>query len=275
MGIIKAFNSSFKSVKDEQWKDVFMCESLGTEILVARGLKHASERSTNTNSNDGKITHGSLVIVADGQNALVVKSGKIISAFTEPGEYRYEEPDYKGFVHGFAKDLAERISFGGLDVNPDMSRVYFVNMMESYDNRFQTSRPIPVKINKQSIGLDLDTGLMVEGTFSFRITDSVLFYSTISGNVSGFQRRQPVAEHIRTLVLKTLIQGTEILSRIQMEPSELPLYSAPLSEYILKNVNDAWCSEHGLLVTGISISSLSITDMDIITRLGRDATFRM
>ena len=47
MGLIKAFVGSLNSTLADQWKEYFYCESLPADVLVSKGTKKTSWRSSN------------------------------------------------------------------------------------------------------------------------------------------------------------------------------------------------------------------------------------
>ncbi|MDE6471184.1 MAG: SPFH domain-containing protein, partial [Eubacterium sp.] len=89
MGLIKAGLGAFNGTMADQWKEFFYCEALDKSILVKRGSKQITGRSSNTKGNDNIITNGSGIAVADGQCMIIVDQGKVVEFCAEPGEYTY------------------------------------------------------------------------------------------------------------------------------------------------------------------------------------------
>lgn len=48
MGLIKAGLGAVGGVMADQWKELFYCEALNADVLVAKGKKKTSGRSSNT-----------------------------------------------------------------------------------------------------------------------------------------------------------------------------------------------------------------------------------
>ena len=67
MGLIKAGVGAVGGVLADQWKEFFYCEAMPKELLVTKGQKRVSGRSSNTKGSDNIITNGSGIAVADGQ----------------------------------------------------------------------------------------------------------------------------------------------------------------------------------------------------------------
>lgn len=78
MGLIKAAMGSVGGVLADQWKEFFYCEAMPKELLVTKGVKRTSGRSSNTKGSDNIISNGSGIAVADGQCMLIVEQGKIV-----------------------------------------------------------------------------------------------------------------------------------------------------------------------------------------------------
>ena len=90
MGLIKAGIGAAGGVLADQWKEFFYCDALDKEVLVTKGQKRISGRSSNTKGNDNVITNGSGIAVADGQCMMIVEQGKIVEVCAEPGEFTYD-----------------------------------------------------------------------------------------------------------------------------------------------------------------------------------------
>ena len=52
MGLIKAGIGALGGTLADQWKEFFYCESMPKEVLVTKGQKRVSGRSSNTKGND-------------------------------------------------------------------------------------------------------------------------------------------------------------------------------------------------------------------------------
>ena len=52
MGLIKAGIGAIGGTFADQWKEFFYCEALNKEVLVAKGVKRITDRSTNKKGND-------------------------------------------------------------------------------------------------------------------------------------------------------------------------------------------------------------------------------
>ena len=77
MGIIKAAAGAIGGVMADQWKEYFYCDALSKDVLVVKGQKRTSGRSSNTKGSDNIITNGSGIAVANGQCMMIVEREKL------------------------------------------------------------------------------------------------------------------------------------------------------------------------------------------------------
>ena len=59
MGLIKAVAGAVGGTMADQWKEFFYCEAMDKNVMVRKGQKQTSSRSSNTKGNDNIITNGS------------------------------------------------------------------------------------------------------------------------------------------------------------------------------------------------------------------------
>ena len=106
MGLIKAGIGAPGGTPADQWKEFLYCEALPNDVLMRKGEKRVSGRSSNTKGNDNIISNGSGIAVADGQCMIIVEQGKIVEVCAEPGEFTYDSSTEPSI---FAGSLGESI----------------------------------------------------------------------------------------------------------------------------------------------------------------------
>lgn len=253
MGLIKAAAAALSGTMEDIWKEMFVCDSLPMEVLMVRGTKRISNRSANTGGDPNTITHGSILIVADGQCALVVSGGKVIDCCSEPGEYTFQDPSHTSGLGGLMKEAGQRISFGG-DAPPRMNRVYYVNLKECMNNPFFTERPVTIA----SPGLEPMYGkVYCSGVFSYRIKDPALFYKLLAGNVAGSYTRLRLNSQITTELLKAMGPAMSSLSLTGLRPSEIPAHAGDLSREIQAASGKGWLGQRGIEIVSVAVSSIT------------------
>ena len=88
MGLIRAAVGAAGGTLADQWKEFFYCEAMDKEVMVVKGTKRSSSRSSNKHGSDNIISSGSGIAVADGQCMMIVEQGKVVEVCADPGEYR-------------------------------------------------------------------------------------------------------------------------------------------------------------------------------------------
>lgn len=83
-------NRRFRRYAGRSVEGIFYCEAMPKEVLVTKGQKRVSGRSSNTKASDNIISNGSGIAVADGQCMIIVEQGKVVEVCAEPGEFTYD-----------------------------------------------------------------------------------------------------------------------------------------------------------------------------------------
>ena len=177
MGLIRAAVGAAGGTLADQWKEFFYCEAMDKEVMVVKGTKRSSSRSSNKHGSDNIISSGSGIAVADGQCMMIVEQGKVVEVCADPGEYTYDASTEPSIFSGSLGDgirktfdtIGKRFAFGG-DTGKDQ-RVYYFNTKELVDNKFGTANPIPFRVVDSRIGLDVDVAVRCHGVYSYRIAD--------------------------------------------------------------------------------------------------------
>lgn len=117
MGLIKAGLGAVGGVLADQWKEFFYCEAMDKEVMVIKGQKRISGRSSNTKGSDNIISNGSGIAVADGQCMIIVDQGRVVEVCAEPGEFTYDASTEPSI---FAGNLGQSILDTFLDQNTDI-----------------------------------------------------------------------------------------------------------------------------------------------------------
>ena len=282
MGLIKAALGSVGGTLADQWKEFIYCDALASDVLVTRGHKKVSGRSSNTKGNDNVITNGSGIAVADGQCMIIVENGKIVEICAEPGNFTYDtssEPSLfcgslgQGIKNTF-KTIGKRFTYGG-DAGVDQ-RVYYFNTKELVDNKFGTPNPVPFRVVDKNIGLDVDISVRCNGVFSYKIIDPMLFYTNVCGNVSEEYTRENIDCQLKTEFLNALQPAFAKISELGVRYSALPGHTQELCDAMNNELNAKWQKLRGLEIVSIGINSVNAPkeDEDMIKELQKTAVFR-
>ena len=282
MGLIKAALGAAGGVLADQWKEYFYCDALPVDILAVKGQKRAGDRSSNTKGSDNIITNGSVIAVATGQCMLIVEQGKVVDVCAEPGEYTYDmstEPsiftgDLGEGVTQIFNSIGKRFTFGG--EAPADQRIYYINTKELLGNKYGTPNPIPLRVVDKNIGLDMDVSVSCFGEYSYKITNPVLFYTNVMGNVTGDYPRSEIEGMMKSELLTQLQPALAQISAMGVRYSEVLAHIPQLTDILNNLLSSKWRELRGIEMVYPGISSIKASDEDEkrIKELQLNATLR-
>ena len=264
MGLIKAVVSAASSSLKDTWKDYFVCESSPDEVLMIKGTKKGSSSLFGNNSD--VITNGSGIVVADGQCALIVDDGIVVEVANEPGNYTFStdkspsifDGGFKGLKDTF-NQMVERFTYGG-ETNRSQA-VYYVNTKEVMGNMYGTATPIPFRFKDG--GIDMDVSLRCNGEYSIRVTNPILFYKNVAGNVTQYEKSK-LDNQLKTELLTALQPALAGLSSKGVgRYSDIPLHTLELVDELNGILSNKWSELRGISIVSFGINSITPTDDDL------------
>ena len=281
MGLIKAISGAVGGVLADQWKEFFYCDAMDSDTLMVKGVKRTSKRSSNTKGSDNIISNGSGIAVADGQCMLIVEQGRIVEVCAEPGEYTFDtstEPSIFAGDLGMSimdsfQTIVGRIGYGG-DTGKDQ-RVYYINTKEILANKFGTPSPILFEVVNRRIGMSRTVNVRCNGVYSYTISDPLIFYTRVCGNVKNEFTRSQIDEQLKAEFISALQPAFGALAEQELRPAQLP---AKVNE-LKKAMNDAlktdWAENRGIRVESIALNPIRLSDEDLkkITEMEDAATY--
>lgn len=282
MGLIRAAAGAAGSTMADQWKEFFYCEAMDKEVMVVKGTKRTSSRSSNKRGSDNIITSGSGIAVADGQCMMIVEQGKVVDICADPGEYTYDastEPSiFAGSlgegIRSTFQTIGKRFAYGG-DTGKDQ-RVYYFNTKELVDNKFGTPTPIPFRVVDSRIGLDIDVSVRCHGVYSYRIADPLLFYTNVCGNVEQEYTREELDSQLKTEFVSALQPAFGRLSELELRPNQIVIHNTELENAMNEVLSAKWEQLRGLKVVSVALGSVTLPDEDaeMIKQAQRTAMMR-
>ena len=281
MGLIHAAIGTASGVLADQWKEYFYCEALDNNTLAVKGKKKTSARSSN-HGNDNIISSGSLIAVADGQCMLIVEQGKIVDVCAEPGEYQYDASTEPSVFSGNLGDsimevfkvVGKRFTFGG--EAPKDQRIYYFNTKEIPGNKYGTPSPVPFRVVDQNVGLDIDISVRCFGEYSFRLSNPLLFYTNVCGNISNDYKVDQISGQMRTELLTALQPAFARISEKGVRYSALPAHTTELADALNQELSAKWSDVRGMEIVSVGVSSVKASEEDeaMIKELQRNAAFK-
>lgn len=257
MGLIKAFGGAARTTLADQWKEFIYCDAMSADMLMQRGQARIGERSSNTKRDENIISDGSKVAVNEGQCMLIVENGRIVDFCAEPGEYLYQtgtEPSmldsgWHGLRESFKK-VGKRFTFGGQPENDQ--RVYYINTKEIMGNKVGVGE---VPFRDSEFGFTIM--LKGYGTYSYRITDPIMFYVNVCGNVQDTFRRSQIDEQLKTEVQHNLQPALGKIALKGIAYDQLPLYTNEIADQLNQELTEDWVQNRGISVVAVALASIT------------------
>ena len=268
MGLIKAGIGALGGVLADQWKEFFYCDALDMDTLVVKGQKRISKRSSNTKGSDNIISNGSGIAVADGQCMIIVEQGKVVEVCAEPGEYTYDastEPSIFAGSFGDSlkntfKAIGKRFTYGG-DTGKDQ-RVYYFNTKEIMGNKFGTPSPIIFEVMNKNLGMSRTVNVRCNGVYSYTISDPLLFYTKVCGNVEQAYTRDIIDVQLKTEFISALQPAFGALAELELRPAQLPAKVNELKKAMNEALQAEWV-DRGISVEKIALNPITLNPEDM------------
>ena len=281
MGLIKAASGAAGGVLADQWKEYFYCEALSADTLAVKGRKKIRGRSSNYKGDENIITSGSVIAVADGQCMLIVDQGKVAEVCAEPGEFVYDASTEPSIFAGHLgesigkvfQNIGKRFTFGG--EAPKDQRVYYINTKEITGNKYGTASPVPFRVVDQRAGIDMDVGVRCFGEYSYHISNPLLFYTNVCGNVTEDYPRSTLDSQLKTELLTALQPAFAKISELGIRYSALPGHAMELADTLNQILSAKWRELRGVEIVSCGVSSVTANEEDekTIKELQRNAAF--
>ncbi len=269
MGLIKAGIGALGGVLADQWKEFFYCDSLENDVLMVKGQKRIGGRSSNTKGSDNVISNGSGIAVADGQCMIIVEQGKVVEVCAEPGEFTYDSSTEPSIFAGKLGDtiketfktVGKRFTYGG-DTGKDQ-RVYYFNTKEILDNKFGTPNPFMFEVANKRLNMYRSVQVRCNGIYSYKITDPLLFYTKIAGNVGDEYRREEIDNQLKTEFISALQPAFAMLTELELRPAQIPAHTTELKDALNKALAVEWTQRRGISVESIALNPITLTPEDM------------
>ena len=281
MGLIKAITGAAGGVLADQWKEFFYCDSIANDILIVKGQKRISGRSSNTKGEDNVISNGSGIAVADGQCMIIVEQGKVVELCAEPGQFTWNSSTEPSIFAGSLgesiletfKAIGKRFTYGG-DTGKDQ-RVYYFNTKEILDNKFGTANPIAFRVVDSRINFDVDVSLRCNGTYTFRVTDPIKLYTNVTGNVVHAYSKDELRDTMKTEFISALGPALAKLSVLEIRPNQIPAHTNDLEKYLNEELSAEWGARGiGDVKVAINPPTLTEEDQEMLKTAQKTAMYR-
>ena len=265
MGLIRALAAGTSTVLADQWREYFTCDSLAGNVLVAKGQLKTKKRGifgARNKATEDIITNGSVISVNEGQVAIIVSDGKIVDFCAEAGYFKWDsstEPSmlsgnfFRGLIDSF-KRVGYRFTFGG-DAG-SQQRVYYVNTKEIMDNKFGTATPMPYDDPYYKTALYI----RYFGQYTFKITDPLVFFSSIAGNVADVYTSDDLKAIAADEFMTALDSALARLSSEGIKFSQLPVKQREIAAYMSDTLDTEWRERRGIEIVSVALAKVTPDD---------------
>ena len=268
MGLIQALGATLTTVLADQWREYFYCESLPENVLMRKGVKRVSGKSSNTKGSDNIISNGSIIAVNDGQCMMIVDQGGIVEFTAQPGEFIWDKSSEPSIFYGSLGEnlkktwevLKKRFTMGG-DTAKDQ-RIYYFNIKEIIGNKYGTANPVGFRVYYPNINLDTEIGIRCFGEYSYKLTDPMLFYKNVAANVSGDYTRDRIDSQLKSEFLTALQPAFAKISDMGIRYSALPGHTTELADSMNAVLSPKWAELRGISIVSVGVSSVSADPED-------------
>ena len=195
------------------------------------------------------------LIVSTGQEAFLVKEGKIVGPFG-PGKHTLDSQNYPVF----AKVLSLPFSR-----SPFTAEVWFVRKSFALDIKWGTQDPIQLEDPEYRIMLPV----RAFGRFGLSATNSELFLNKMVGTLPAYTEKT-VSEHFKgTMVQEARVQISKYIQHNNISLLKLAPYTGQIAAEVEQKLVER-LAEFGITITHFSINSISTDETNpAVARLRR------
>lgn len=241
MGLIKAAEAAISSTLSDQWEDYITCDSMDSETLVVKKT-----------TKSGQISAKSRIQVNPGQVAIIFDSGKILDATAEEGIYTFDGSTSPSLFAGqFAESFKEawqRFTYNGTPAKEQA--IYYVNVKEIFDNKFGSSSPIPYDDPVYH-----DIRIKYHGSYTFRISNPLVFFEKVVGNVSSVYTKGTLMEQANGEFLTCIAGAIGKCAADGIKYSYLTNEQLRIAEYMNDALDEKWGTLRGMEVVSVALDT--------------------
>ena len=127
----------------------------------------------------------------------------------------------------------------------------------------------------QRAGIDIDISIRCFGEYSYRVTNPLLFYTNVCGNVEAGYERSQIDSQLKTELLTALQPAFARISDMGIRYSALPGHTTELAQALNEELSAKWRDLRGLEIVSFGVSSVKASEEDekMIKELQRNAAF--
>ena len=142
------------------------------------------------------------------------------------------------------------------------------------DNKFGTPNPFMFDVVNKNINMRRTVQVRCNGIYSYKITDPLLFYTEVCGNVSQEFTRDEIDNQLKTEFIDALQPAFAVLSEKELRPAQIPAHTLELKDAVNEALKSRWSEGRGIKVQSIALNPITLTEEDMkkINRMEDAAT---
>jgi membrane protease subunit (stomatin/prohibitin family) len=210
-----------------------------------------------------------------------VDQGGIVEFPAQPGEFVWDKSTEPSIFYGPLGEnlkktwevLKKRFTMGG-DTAKDQ-RIYYFNIKEIIGNKYGTASPVPFRVVDERAAIDMDIAIRCFGEYSYRITNPMLFYKNVCGNISQAYLRSEIDSQLKSELLTALQPAFARISEMGVRYSAIPGHTTELAKVLKEELSEQWKEYRGIEIQRVGVSSVKASEEDEqkIKEMQQDAAY--
>ena len=130
------------------------------------------------------------------------------------------------------------------------------------DNKFGTPSPIIFEVTNRRIGMSRTVNVRCNGVYSYVISDPLLFYTKVCGNVEQAFTREQIDNQLKTEFVSALQPAFGALAELELRPAQLPAKANELKKAMNEALRAEWI-DRGISVEKIALNPITLNPEDM------------
>lgn len=121
---------------------------------------------------------------------------------------------------------------------------------------------MPFRVVDNNIGLDVDISVRCNGEYSYRITNPLLFYTNVCGNVTDSYTRDKIDSQLKSELLTALQPAFAKISEMGIRYSAIPGHTTELARALNEVLSADWRDLRGVEIVSFGVNSIAASQED-------------
>ncbi len=253
MGLVAIQSSLAHSVASDDWRLRFEGPKPTQEWLFCYGENQNPTKDTAKNSAAPQLANGAIILVQEGQCALLVSEGKICDICAQPGEYIYQSDAPESLLIGKLSQEVKTLqqttgrSFAQLGQPTEPVYLYYCNLQPIEENLYGTPGAIQYPVEGGMLSLRL------HGEYSYIIENPVLFFHNRIGGIAKHYTTAMMEAAIKPDWKNALPHAFAALAVKNVPPNTLAKNTTPLLQEMQALLCEKW-RQQGIKLVACSMS---------------------